>query len=70
MWQIYGDPIEMSNSQLLVFSKGLHSLETEASNILDEVTTCTKCVTEVGVLNRLSEMDNLVEDTLDQKEKC
>ena len=62
-------PAEMSDSQLLVFSKGLHSLETEASNILDKVTTYTKCVTEVGVLDRLSEMDNLVEDTLDQKEK-
>ena len=59
----------MTDNQLLIFSKGLHSLETEANNILDKVTTYTKCVAEVGVLDRLSEIDNLVEDTLDQKEK-
>ena len=29
-------PVEMSDSQLLLFSKGLHSLETEASNLVED----------------------------------
>ena len=68
MCQIYGDPRGNVGQPTVGLQQGA-SLKTEASNILDKVTTYTKCVSEVGVLDRLSEMDILVEDTLDQKEK-